>query len=334
MKFRLRALRAACMLAFAAALSACGGESSVAFNPSRILVFGDQTSVITLEPVPAEGKKYTVNALNKDGTFNCVGNPIWIQLLASGYGFGFPECPVTVESTAPVSRILAKAGATLTGSRDIDLTEQITRQLNKPAAEGGGFTQTDLVTVYAGVNDVVELYKQYEDGSLTVDEVKTRAEAAGVNLAVQVARIADAGGKVLVSTVPDVGVTPYGRRKPLDGSALLTLLTLRINNQFLLALQNSGNNNGRLIGLIELNPYLINVIAFPGNYGYVNVRNGSCKDLPLPPECSTSTLRSNDDGSTAGAYTWLWANELQLGPGGHAQLGNLALTRARNQPFQ
>lgn len=334
MNFRTKALRAACLLAFATALAACGGESSVAFVPSRILVFGDQASLITLEPVPAEGRKYTINALNADGTFYCTGNPLWIQVLASGYGFGFPECPSALEAAAPVSRILAQAGATAAGSLEIDLAQQITRQLNKPAAEGGGFSPTDLVTVFIGVNDVVELYKLYEAGA-SVDEVKGRAEAAGVSIAAQVARIADAGGKVIVSTVPDVGLTPYGLSKALTGgNALLTLLTLRVNNQFLLALQNSGNNNGRKIGLIELNPYLINVVAFPGNFGYQNVRQGACNDLPLPPLCSTSTLRTDADGNVGGAYTWLWANELQLSPGGHSQLGSLALSRAQNQPFQ
>jgi phospholipase/lecithinase/hemolysin len=330
MSFRSKVLRAAGVLVVVAMLASCGGESLVPFNPSRILVFGDQASVVTLEPVPAEGKKFTINALNADGTFNCTENLIWIQVVAVNYGMGFPECPYGTGSAATVGRILAKPLATAGGSLDIDLAGQITRQLNKPAADGGGIVSTDLVTVFVGVNDVVELYKLYEDGA-SADEVRARAEAAGVAIANQVARIAAAGGKVIVATVPDVGLTPYGRSKDVAGRALLSALTLRVNNQFLLALQNSGNNNGREIGLIEINPYLISVVAFPPSYGYAldGVRDGACLDLPLPPNCTTQTLKA---GATAS--TWLWANETQLTPKGHSQLGSLAVTRARNQPFQ
>jgi outer membrane lipase/esterase len=332
MKFRSKVLRAAAVAALAALLASCGGQSLVAFVPARLLVFGDQSSVITLEPVATEGKKYSINAVNADGTFNCVGNPLWIQVLASTYGMGFPECPNAKESTAPPSRILAKAGGTARGSLDIDLAQQVTAQLNKPAADGGGISSSDLVTVFIGVNDVVEAFKRYETGA-SVDEVKAQAEAAGVAIAAQIARIADAGGKVIVSTVPSVAVTPYGRSKDAVGAALLGLLTERLNLTFLTELQNSGNNNGRKIGLIELNPYLASVVANPTAYGYVNARDGACNDLPLPPDCSTNTLKTNPDGTSAGAYTWLWANELQLSPGGHVQLGNLASTRSHNQPF-
>jgi len=337
MKFRSTVLCTA-TTAFALLLVSCGGESLVAFQPDRVLVFGDQASVITLEPVPSEGKKYTINALNAAvgsaaPTFNCVGNPLWIQVLASSYGFGFPECPgPTAAGTVPASRILAKPGATASGALAIDLAQQITAQLNKPVAEGGGFSSNDLVTVFIGVNDVVEAYKAYEDGA-SADEVKALAEASGVAIATQVGRIAAAGGKVIVSTVPDVGVTPYGRSKDLAGTTLLTFLTVRVNNQFLLELQNSGNNNGRQIGLIELNPYLINVVAFPPSFGYVNVSEAACKDVPVAPNCSTATLRKNADGTSASSFSWLWANELQLSPGGHLQLGSLASSRARNQPF-
>lgn len=331
MKFRSTVLRAAATAALTLLLASCGGESLVAFNPDRVLVFGDEASVITLEPVASQGKKYTINALNTDGTFNCVNNPLWIQILASTYGIGFPECPgPTATGAAAVGRILAQAGATASGALAIDLAQQITQQLNRPVAEGGGIGSNDLVTVFIGVNDVVAAFERYEAGA-SRDEVSALAEASGVAIAAQVARIAAAGGKVIVSTVPDVGVTPYGRAKDVADAALLTLLTTRVNNQFLLALQNSGNNNGRQIGLIELNPYLINVIAFP--VGYVNVTEGACKALPLPPNCTTSTLRNNPDGTPATAFSWLWSNQLQLSPAGHLQLGSLAQTRALNQPF-
>jgi len=319
-------LRALGLAGAAALLTSCGGEELVAFNPTRILVFGDQASVITPAPIVGEGRKYTVNAVTDTGTVVCQSNPLWVQILASGYGMGFPECPNSVETAEPKSRILAKAGATASGSLESDLAGQITRQLALPAADGGGIGEGDLVTVYVGLNDIVALYKLYELGA-SADEVAARAEQAGIAIATQVARIADAGGKVIVSTVPDAGVTPYARSKDIAGADLLRALTIRVNNQFLLALQNTGYNDGRRIGLIELNPYLINVVANPLGYGYTDVLQASC--VPVDPlECTSQTLQ---EGATS--YTWLWATETQLSPGAHFQLGNLALTRARNQPF-
>lgn len=327
MEFRSILLRSGAVLALAALLSSCGGESLVAFVPSRILSFGDQSSVITTEAVPARGRKYTINAVNEDGTINCTANPIWNQVLATAYGRGFPQCPSSLEASAPVSRILAKPGATAGGSGPDDLTEQITRQLALPAADGGGIGDGDLVSVLIGVNDVVAAYERFEAGA-SAAEATAQAEAAGTAIALQVNRIAALGGKVIMATVPDVSLTPFGRSKGAEGMILLSALTARVNAKLLVNL----NNNGRQIGLIELNPYLLNVVAYPSAYGYDNAVDAAC----IPPDvlnCTTLTLRKGIDGVDAGPFSWLWADALQLSPGGHQQLGNLAASRAQNQPF-
>jgi phospholipase/lecithinase/hemolysin len=328
MKFRSTVLRAAGATALAALLASCGGESDglVAFVPARILVFGDQSSVIT-----ADARKHTINAVNTDGSgaVNCSKNPIWTQVLATFYGKGFPECPLASETTAPSSRILAQDLATAGGDREIDLAGQVTRQLERPAADGGGIGPNDMVSVLIGVNDVVAAYELWEAGEISEAQAVALAEQAGVAIASQVNRIAAAGGKVIISTVPDVSVTPYGRSKGITGVARLSYLTARVNGKVLVTIE----NNGRKIGLIELNQSLISVVGAPTAYGYVNVQDAACVP-PDPLNCTTSTLKTNPiDGTSAGAYTWLWASALQLSPGGHLQLGNLATSRARNQPF-
>lgn len=327
MKFRLTLLRAAGMAAMAALLASCGGGTSnglVAFVPARILVFGDQASVIT-----ADGSKYTINEVNADGSVNCVSNPIWTQALANSYGLVFPQCPGTSTAAAPSSRILAKAGATAGGSSDIDLVQQVTRQLELPADAGGGIASNDMVTVFIGVNDIVAAYETFEAGAISEAEAIALAEQAGVAIATQVNRIADAGGRVIISTVPNVGVTPYARAKGATAMAWLTKLTERVNGKLLITI----NNDGRKIGLIELNPYLFAAVGPPPGYGYVNVKDAAC----VPPDtlqCTTSTLTTDPvSGIPATATSWLWASTLQLSPQGHAQLGNLAATRAHNQPF-
>ncbi len=329
MKFRSTGLRIAGAAALAAMLVSCGGESLVAFNPARILVFGDQSSVITLEAVPAEGRKYTINAVNADGTFNCANYPLWIQVLATSYGKGFVECPGPNADAS--GRILAQAFATAGGDRDFDFAGQVTRQLALPAADGGGIGSDDLVTVLVGVNDVVAAFERYEAGA-SREVVVAQVEQAGVAIVTQVARIVGAGGKVIMSTVPSVALTPYGRSKDAVGTALLGFLTERLNLTLLNELQNSGNNNGRKIGLIEINPYLSNVVLNAAAYNYVNAKDAAC----VPPDaltCTTNTLVSDTVVAANGRITWLWASALELSPAGHAQLGNLASTRSHNQPF-
>ena len=326
MNFSSTLLRALVAAALAVLLAACGGQSQVAFNPGRILVFGDQASVIT-----DTGRKYTVNALAADGTIDCVANPIWVQVFASSYGMVFPQCVGTATTTTPASRILAQPGALANGTSDSDLVGQITLQLELPVSDGGGISSSDLVTVYIGTNDVVAAYAASLAGAGLAD-VQAQVDAAGITIANQLARIASAGGKVMFVTVPDVGLTPFGRAQDLAGTALLTALTLRLNNTLLLQLNNSGNNNGREIGLIEINPILVNVMANPAAYSYVDVLDAAC--VPTDPLlCTTDTLTTNPDGSAAGSFTWLWASDLQFSPGGHLQLGNLAASRAHSQPF-
>ena len=345
MKFRSRVLHALGMAALAALLASCGGEALVPFNPARILVFGDQASVITVAPVPSEGRKYTINALVADtDKIDCTHNLIWIQVLATNYGMGFPECPLPTAADATAAqiaaatagRIRAQLGATAGGTGPVDLTQQITRQLELPVADGGAIGATDLVAVYIGVNDVISAFERYKAGVITQAEAIAQAEQAGSTYANQVNRIANAGGKVIMATVPSVGVTPYA--KPLHDPptlddladrALLVTLTERVNARLLVEI----DNNGRKIGLIEINPYVAAVVGNPLSYGYTNVNDAAClKEVdggPLPVlACTTKTLQPD-----ATSATWLWADALQLSPQGHAQLGSLALTRARNQPF-
>lgn len=317
------------MLALAAALLAsCGGTDVVDFVPARILSFGDESSVIT-----ADGKKYTVNGIVPEsgtpGTIDCVVNPIWNQVLATSYGLTFAQCPGSVAGSTPTSRILAVEGATATGTRDIDLAQQITRQLELPAADGGGINSNDLATVLVGVNDVVSIYERYKSGDITSPQAIALAEQAGETIANQLNRITDAGGKVIIETVPDVSVTPYARNEDADGQAVLAELTARLNARLLVTL----DNDGRKIGLIEINPYVLSVVTNPLAYGYVNVSDGACLSTYPLPDCTTTTLKTNPDGSSATAFTWLWANALQLSAGGHQQMGNLASSRAHNQPF-
>ena len=65
------------VLACALLASCGGGNQASSYFATRVLAFGDESSVIN-----ADRSKYTVNALSTSGTttsLDCTTNPIWIQ---------------------------------------------------------------------------------------------------------------------------------------------------------------------------------------------------------------------------------------------------------------
>ena len=311
-----RATLGAGLLASAALLASCGGGEQVqTFHASRVIAFGDEFSVIN-----ANGSKYTVNALATGSTtqFECGSNPIWIQSVAANYGLTFPQCAGT-GNTDPVSRIYATNGATVA-----DVSTQIDAHLSN----GGGFADGDLVTVLAGANDVVTQFQQYP--AVGEDQLAANLVAAGAALAAQVNRIAAYGAKVLIVTIPDMGLTPFAGDRSVgstDGNpALLTRLSTKFNDALLANLLNDGHK----IGLVQLDEYLkaVDTASIRGLSGsaFSNTTLAAC--AVALPNCSTNALVPD-----AVNATWLWADNRHFGAGGHASLGSLALTRARNNPF-
>lgn len=300
-------------LVAAAALTACGGGGGQIepFSPKRILAFGDESSLIT-----SEGRKYTVNALDTADALVCTSNPIWTQSLAAAFGLVFAECNPDKLAT-PTGKIYAQADAKV---------ENLKAQIDAAFA-AGGFNSKTLVSVMVGTNDVLELYRQYPQQG--ADTLKNLAGQRGRQLAEQVNRIARADGRVIISTLPDLGLTPYAlkerQNKPdTDRTKLLTDLTTEFNTQMRLNII----NDGRLIGLVLGDEMSQAVVKFPSAFGYTNVTEAACLESSPVPLCTTKTLVAN-----ASSETWFWATGTLLGPGGQSRLGSLAQNRAVNNPF-
>lgn len=320
--------RALAGLAIAASLLAasCGGGQPVShFQASRIIAFGDESSMIVDTNNDSNGSKYSVNATvsSTDPTLDCAANPIWVQSVANQYALVFPQCNHGVGTViSPTSRIRATFGA-----RVADIASQIdAQQAESPLASG------DLVTMLVGENDVIAEYQQYP----TVSEAQLIAnvEAEGAELGRQVNRITDTGAKVLLSTIIDVGVTPFGIAErnghaDTDRAALLTRLTARFNA----GLRGTIVNDGRLIGLVLLDEFVSAIAKFPGLDGFTNATDGVCdlsKSSLNPPsilDCTALTLIPDGSGS------YLWADDRHLSAAGQGQFGSLAITRALNNPF-
>jgi outer membrane lipase/esterase len=185
-------------------LAGCGGGTTQAdpFEPRRLLVFGDDTSTIA-----PNGAKYNVNGLNAGNVPDCSLEPIWVQSLAAQYGFVFAECnPGSLEPKA-----FMRAGV---GAQVADVAAQVEAQV-----AAGGFRDKDLATVLAGTNDVLALYAQYP--SRSVPSLLEEARARGKRLAQVVNRLVGLGVKVVVSDLPDIGLSPFAlAQKALDPTGL------------------------------------------------------------------------------------------------------------------
>lgn len=336
-------------------LVACGGGDPVnEFEPERLLVFGDESSVITsasstypaflpdgTTPHPNAGQatppglKYSVNGLDPTpaasapatdnappGPIDCRAQPIWIQVLADEYGFGFEECNNDAAGTPQRGKIYAQAGA-----RVQDIEGQIA--LHEATTS---FTPRDLVTVLVGQRDIHDIHRELgkpAECPAAADE-DGRASALGAQLAAQINRIANDGngGRVLFVTVVRQGDTPYGRGA---GRQCLNDLT----DAFNAGLRREVVNDGRQIALVAISEQAEAIVDDPDRFrDFDNVSAAQCKDIiPEPPDtsvtpdCTTATLE--EPGSD-----YLWADRFHFGPEFHDLLGDLAADRVSNDvPF-
>jgi outer membrane lipase/esterase len=311
----IRSSRLAAGVALLAGMVACGGGTSTvdAFVPGRILAFGDELSVLT-----SDGRKYTTNSVDDNDILQCKLNPIWVQLLATQYGMVFAECnPDNVAS--PKAKTLATVGAT-----SDDLATQI-----RTFTAGDSIESDDLATVLVGMNDVLQAYAAYPAES--EDVLIARVQAAGERVAAQVNDLAAAGARVLISTTPDMGQTPFAKAESLEHgdtrAAVLTRLSAAFNRSMRLALTNDGSK----LGLLLLDDLMHGMVRVPSVYGLSNVDTAVCAvDAPLP-DCNNHTLVTADPTPTVTSY--LWADATRPTATVHNYLGVQAITRARNNPF-
>ncbi|MBC7941119.1 MAG: esterase [Chitinophagaceae bacterium] len=297
--------------AILALVAACGGGTSQfeAFVPERYFAFGDESSSLD-----TGGRKYSVNAVTALGALDCAAQALWVQQMASTFGFVFAECnPLGVTDIR--ARMMARPGAKVA-----DVAAQVDSQV-----AAGGFRDKDLATVLAGVNDILELYAQYpvrDENSLLVD-----ARARGERLAAVVNRLIDLGAKVVVSNVPDMGLSPFALAQraahtDTDRSALLTRITTAFNEQLGVKVL----LDGRFVGLAQADLRLQEINRSPISFGISNNTEAAC--TVALPDCTTATLVT---GADASAY--LWADATRLAPGGQSQLAQLAVDRALRNPF-
>ncbi len=303
-------------VAAAALIAGCGGGGTSQiepFAPTRIIAFGDESGTIL-----QSGKKYGINALNTDTKqVECSLNPVWTQLLAAvGFGFVYQQCNTSFVAL-PQGVMYAAAG-----NKVADVRDKIDAHLSNDR-----FGPRDLVAIMVGVNDIVELYKQFP--AVSRESLLGEAKARGKLLAEQANRIANANGRVLVATIFEVGQTPFGLKEreqqtDIDRALFLDELSTAFNTSMRLNLL----NDGRLVGLVLVDETIQRFVRFPYLGSFTNVTEAACRTDVAPQDCTIETLKPD-----ASPQTWLWAGDTLLGPAAQQQVANLALSRAKNNPF-
>lgn len=297
-----------------AVLSACGGGTSQIdpFVATRLVVFGDESSLLL-----SDGRKYTINDVDATtGLVQCRNNGLWVQTLATMFNQTFAECNPDALA-APQAKMYASVGA-----KAADVRQQLDRYFS-----ASNFDSKTLVAMMAGSNDVLELYRQFPAQSK--DALLEAAAAAGRVMADQVNRVANAGGRVIVVTMPDLGLSPFALKEriakgDIDRAAFLTQLTAKFNTELRLNMI----QDGHLIGLVLGDEAVQSAVKFPSAFGFSNVTEAACLSSAAPAQCTSKTLLAE-----ASPTTWLWATDTLLSPGGQSRIAQLAQTRARSNPF-
>ena len=280
-----RGLRVLPWLLLACVASCGGGTGQIEpFKPQRIIFIGDET--VGLLP---DGRRYGINVLNADSVFDCSQLPIWSQQLAINFGFATDFCGGTA-----VTRAVANGKAN-------DIDGQISAQI-----AATGVTAKDLFVVMVGMNDIIELYEQFPARSEA--DLTNELKARGTLVASEVNRIVNAGGRVILSTVHDLSVTPYalaqrGSHNDTDRAALISRLTQAYNARVRVDIL----QDGRFIGLLLADDDTQALIRSPGSVGIINVTDAAC--AVALPDCTTATLVP---GANTGNF--LWADDRHFGP--------------------
>ncbi|MFM8695168.1 MAG: hypothetical protein ACKOEN_00565 [Betaproteobacteria bacterium] len=308
-----------CAAGAALVVAGCGGASGAIepFKPERLMVLGDELSVLL-----PDGRKYGINAYAAGtSTIDCATHPLWVQNVASVFGLTFAQCnPDAV--TAINAQIYAEVGA-----KAAAVAAQVDRAL-----AGGAFSEKQMVTMYFGMNDVLELYAQYP--ARTQDALRAEARERGVALGLQVNRVARAGPAVLLVTAPDLGLAPFGAAetaaKPEPAGAITRARFLsQLTDSFNAGLRVTIINDGRLIGLVS-SDQMVRDIQPPFNtfYGFNDLATPMCLPTAPPPNCGTDTLVTGADTTT-----WGYATDKLFGPALQSRLGQIAASRAVRNPF-
>lgn len=278
---------------------------------------------------------------------------------ASGTVYLTPTGPTTSAAAATCAFNTAAAGAAVSctdfaqgGSRVSDpngighsggaLTVPVTQQLANYQTQFGSFNANQLITVLAGNNDI---FTALSTMSSNVAAGMSSAQALAVaqatvgatadQLAGVVKSIVGAGGKyVLVFTLPDSSLTPFGQtltggatcnnRDPALPCFALSNLVQVFNQRLLNDVQ------GMPVRAVDGYALLNAEIAAPAQFGLTNVSAMWCNPATQSSLlCNAGTPNAAAGAATSNLSTWLFADSVHPTPAGYKIVANSTLSAMR-----
>ena len=320
-RFAKRAVAGMAAAGALASLASCGGGTyqEQVFVPARILTFGDESSRLEGQ----QGLKYSINGISPATLqVDCTENPLWTQVVANSYGLIYTGCNIEATYETDARDLTTVNGTTA------DVAKQVT------AFEAGDtFNYNDLVTIWVGMHDVLNDYQANATGN--DDLLLSDMNAQGAALAGIVNSIANSGAKVLLLTIPDMSLSPFGYAEAQRGDFDRAKLLSDMSNQFNVGLRANIINDGSKIGLVLVDDLVHNAAYNPSAFGLIFFANQTpgCLDTAPLPTCTDETLRNDPTTGQPATASFMWADATHLGSVAQGQIGNLAMQRATSNPF-
>ena len=208
------------------------------------------------------------------------------------------------------------------------LTVPVKTQIaNYLAHNGGTFSSNQIVTVFAGGNDIFINLAQAGAGAITPTAAVTAMGQAGAEEAAYVTSLILAKGAthVVVVNLPDVSITPLGLSQNAQTQGLIKTMVTTFNDQLKAGLTASNS-------LVYVDAFTASEdqAAHMAQYGLTNVSTPAC-DLQKAASsliCTTSTLIAAVAPTTAGApataaNTYEYADTVHPTPYGYRLLAEL-----------
>ncbi len=292
------------LLALALAMTAAPAFADGPY--SQTIFFGDSlTDAGFFRPLlPASVRPVT-------GQFTTNPGFVWAQHLAEFYGTdSVPNGNGQTGTNYAAGG--ARVGINSTGALG-PIPSLATQTNNYLTANGGRADPNALYTVWGGANDLFAITNAGADPVTTISNAVT----SETNI---ISQLTNAGARyILVSNIPDLGVTPAFRALGPAAQANGTALTINYNT----ALFNSLTSNGlRVIPLDSFN-LIREIVASPATYGFTNITGTACQ-----PQITANSLTCNPTSyiTPDAPNTHLFADGVHPTTGGHRVLADYAIS--------
>ena len=323
-------------------ISGCGGSTSKSSTPQylQIISFGDSLSDVGTYRVGAVaavgGGEFTINGPN---------NEIWVQDIATALslpapcaaetglngaaslGFSVPVathsgCLGYAQGGARVTNPVGPGNALLGGSNALLglLTVPVATQIqNYLTANNGAFSSSDLVTVWAGANDLFIQADTVAAGAETPAQAAAAMAQAATELAsyVNMEILGKGATHVLVLNLPDITLTPYALALPSADLPFIAQLVATFNQTLQAGLASDSSSQ-----LLMIDAYTLSQTeaANASTYGLTNITTPACNLSPTANPLSSSLICSAANLSSSNVLNYEYADTVHPTPYSHALL--------------